>query len=90
VHWDRILFCAKEAVYKAWFPLTRRWLDFKDVSVAAHPNGNFVAHVHVPCIAGVDLERLVGRWMVGRGLVVAATAFSRCQAPRDPTPGGAA
>jgi len=25
LHWDRILFCAKEATYKAWFPVTRRW-----------------------------------------------------------------
>ena len=24
LHWDRILFCAKEATYKAWFPVTRR------------------------------------------------------------------
>ena len=31
LHWDRILFSAKEAVFKAWFPLTRRWLDFTDV-----------------------------------------------------------
>lgn len=33
VPWDRVLFCAKESVYKAWYPLTRRWLDFHDVSV---------------------------------------------------------
>jgi len=24
--WDRLLFSAKESVYKAWFPLTGRWL----------------------------------------------------------------
>jgi 4'-phosphopantetheinyl transferase EntD len=28
--WDRLLFCAKEAVYKAWYPLTRQWLSFDD------------------------------------------------------------
>ncbi len=33
LHWDRILFCAKEATYKAWFPLTRRWLGFEDAHV---------------------------------------------------------
>ncbi len=33
VHWDRLLFSAKESVYKAWFPLTGRWLDFEDASV---------------------------------------------------------
>jgi 4'-phosphopantetheinyl transferase EntD len=33
VHWDRILFCAKEATYKAWFPLTKRWLGFEDAHI---------------------------------------------------------
>jgi 4'-phosphopantetheinyl transferase EntD len=33
MHWDRILFCAKEATYKAWYPLTRRWLGFEDAHV---------------------------------------------------------
>lgn len=33
-YWDRILFCAKEATYKAWFPLTRRWLGFEDAHIA--------------------------------------------------------
>ena len=28
--WDRVLFCAKETLYKAWFPLTGRWLGFED------------------------------------------------------------
>ena len=33
LHWDRILFCAKEATYKAWFPLTHRWLGFEDAHI---------------------------------------------------------
>ncbi|MBR7838548.1 4'-phosphopantetheinyl transferase superfamily protein [Actinospica durhamensis] len=33
VHWDRLLFCAKESVYKAWYPLAHRWLDFQDAAV---------------------------------------------------------
>ena len=33
LHWDRILFCAKEATYKAWFPLTERWLGFEDAHI---------------------------------------------------------
>ncbi|HZP53587.1 4'-phosphopantetheinyl transferase family protein [Actinocrinis sp.] len=33
VHWDRLLFSAKESVYKAWFPLTGRWLDFEEASI---------------------------------------------------------
>ena len=33
LHWDRILFCAKEATYKAWFPITHRWLGFEDAHI---------------------------------------------------------
>ncbi|MFF3935828.1 4'-phosphopantetheinyl transferase family protein [Streptomyces phaeofaciens] len=42
VHWDRLLFSAKESVYKAWFPLTRKWLDFSeaDIDLAPGPTGS--------------------------------------------------
>ncbi|MET8137069.1 4'-phosphopantetheinyl transferase superfamily protein [Streptomyces sp. NPDC005251] len=33
VHWDRLLFSAKESVYKAWFPLTGKWLDFSEADI---------------------------------------------------------
>jgi 4'-phosphopantetheinyl transferase EntD len=65
-HWDRIVFCAKEAVYKAWFPLTGSWLDFDDVSVTVHLDGTFGAR-----LPGADLD---GRWKVDRGLILAATS----------------
>jgi 4'-phosphopantetheinyl transferase EntD len=76
LHWDRIVFCAKEAVYKAWFPITRRWLDFPDVSVTVHVDGTFRARVLVPSprVAGAELDGFGGRWAVGRGLVVATTS----------------
>lgn len=79
LHWDRILFCAKEAVYKAWFPLTRRWLDFADVSTTVHVDGTFGARLLVrhPGVAGVELDGFNGRWVVGRGLVVAATSVGK-------------
>ena len=31
--WDRLLFCAKEAVYKAWFPLVGEWLDHQQAEI---------------------------------------------------------
>ncbi|MCF8588179.1 4'-phosphopantetheinyl transferase family protein [Gordonia liuliyuniae] len=33
IAWDRLLFCAKEATYKAWFPITHRWLGFEDAHI---------------------------------------------------------
>jgi 4'-phosphopantetheinyl transferase EntD len=68
-HWDRIVFCAKEAVYKAWFPLTGRWLDFDDVSVTAHLDGTFEA-----LLLGAGRHDLEGRSKVDRGLILAAMA----------------
>ena len=78
LHWDRILFCAKEAVYKAWFPLTRQWLDFDDVSATVHPDGTFKARVRVRDArkAGTDRNGLAGRWVVERGLVAVATSVT--------------
>jgi 4'-phosphopantetheinyl transferase EntD len=75
VHWDRVAFCAKEAVFKAWFPRTRRWLDFEDLWVTVDPNGTFAARV----LAGDDRgsEAFAGRWTVAGGLVVAATSVGR-------------
>ena len=73
LHWDRIAFCAKEAVLKAWFPPTRRWLDFADVSTTVYPGGTFGARVLVgdEC----ELGAFSGRWIVNRDLVVAATSI---------------
>ena len=71
--WDRLLFSAKEAVYKAWFPLTRRWLDFEEADVTIDPDGRFTARVLAadPSADGHDLSRLTGRWLARDGLVLA-------------------
>lgn len=68
VSWDRVLFSAKEAVYKAWFPLTGRTLDFADARVALAADGTFAAQVLVPG----PIAKLSGRWAVTEGLVVTA------------------
>lgn len=33
IHWDRLLFSAKETVYKAWYPFHRKMLDFKEAEL---------------------------------------------------------
>jgi 4'-phosphopantetheinyl transferase EntD len=75
--WDRLLFCAKECVYKAWFPLTERWLGFADAAVEVDARaGTFTARLLVG--ARVDdrvLEAFSGRWTVRNGLVLTAIAL---------------
>ncbi|SCL72080.1 4'-phosphopantetheinyl transferase EntD (siderophore biosynthesis) [Micromonospora citrea] len=74
VCWDRLLFSAKESVYKAWFPLTGRWLDFAEADIFLDPAGTFTAHLLVPgpVLGGAPVTAFAGRFLVARGLVVTA------------------
>ncbi|EHI14106.1 4'-phosphopantetheinyl transferase PptT [Mycolicibacterium thermoresistibile] len=82
LHWDRILFCAKEATYKAWFPLTRRWLGFEDAHItfeveevsAEGASGTFRSRILIDprALSGPPLRTLPGRWSVRNGLAVTA------------------
>ena len=79
MHWDRILFCAKEATYKAWFPLTKRWLGFEDAHITFDVDGSgsaggFEATILVDgaTLSGPPLTSLAGRWSVERELVLTA------------------
>lgn len=75
---DRVLFSAKEAVYKGWFPLAARWLGFEDVELAIDvAAGTFSARLLVPgpVVDGAQLRELSGRWCVDGGLVAAAVVL---------------
>lgn len=82
--WDRLLFCAKECLYKAWHPVTGRWLGFKDASVTFHPARRvFDAQL---ILSGADagwaapggpLTHLSGRWVVRGGVIVTLLAVGR-------------
>ncbi|MFI6128213.1 4'-phosphopantetheinyl transferase [Micromonospora sp. NPDC051141] len=74
--WDRLLFSAKESVYKTWFPLTGRWLDFAEADITVDPAGTFTARLLVPGprLGGVELTAFDGRFLVERGLVLTAVA----------------
>lgn len=34
IQWDMLLFCAKEAVFKTWYPVMEQWLGFEDVCIS--------------------------------------------------------
>ncbi|WP_051806992.1 4'-phosphopantetheinyl transferase family protein [Streptomyces sp. NRRL F-2664] len=76
VHWDRLLFCAKEAVYKAWFPMTRRRLGFRDASVTFDPaRRTFRAQITAAQGDGPPAPLLYeGRWAAAPDLLLAAVA----------------
>jgi enterobactin synthetase component D / holo-[acyl-carrier protein] synthase len=83
VHWDRLLFSAKESVYKAWFPLARCWLGFEDARLEFAPGpdparGTFTAELLVPGlppVGGREVRVLDGRYAVASGLLATAVAL---------------
>ena len=83
IAWDTLLFTAKEATYKAWFPLTRRWLGFDDAHITLVPDsyddgvalGTVRSRILVDAHAvdgGPDLVEFWGRWAVWDGYVASA------------------
>jgi len=77
VQWSRLIFSAKESVYKAWFPLARRWLGFDEATVAIDPAaGTFHARLLIEPPAGVPIE-FRGRYLIEDGLVLTAIAVPR-------------
>ncbi|WP_373465209.1 4'-phosphopantetheinyl transferase [Streptomyces sp. V2I9] len=65
IAWDRLVFSAKESVYKAWSPLTGRWLDFHECAVVPDPDrGTFTGTLRVSglVVDGDRIRRFTGRW----------------------------
>lgn len=82
LHWDRLLFCAKETTYKAWFPLTQRWLGFEDAHITfeqdGEASGTFRSSILVDGRAidgGPPITEFSGRWLIDRGLITTTIAM---------------
>jgi 4'-phosphopantetheinyl transferase EntD len=78
---DTLLFSAKEAVYKAWFALAHRWLEFEDVELTIDRSaGAFLARLLVPgpVVDGVRLTEFRGRWDVEDGILATAAVVLPC------------
>jgi 4'-phosphopantetheinyl transferase EntD len=77
--WDRLLFSAKESVYKTWFPLARRWLGFESADIVIDPReGTFTVRLLVPgpLVGGTPLTMLNGRWLSDHGFLMTAAVVS--------------
>lgn len=76
VCWDRLLFSAKESVFKAWYPVMRRELDFDRAGVVLDAAGRFTARLvgEVLELPGRRLGTLSGRWRVVDGVLLTAVA----------------
>jgi 4'-phosphopantetheinyl transferase EntD len=74
----KLVFSAKESVYKCQYALTRTFLEFADVEVDLR-EGAFVARFGPPAVARTVGETVEGRWIRRGGLIVTAAAL---RAPR--------
>jgi 4'-phosphopantetheinyl transferase EntD len=87
LHLDAVLFSAKEAVYKAWFPLAGRRLGFDDVDVSLDlVNAEFSARLLVPgpVVDGANLTGFQGRWALEEGVICTAVVVPAGGRPRPP------
>ncbi|WP_030325680.1 4'-phosphopantetheinyl transferase family protein [Streptomyces sp. NRRL B-3229] len=78
VAWDRLLFSAKEAVYKSAYPATGVRLGFEDAAITLDPvHGSFRARFTVPglVLGGEPRAVLAGRWTSAGGLLLTAIAL---------------
>ncbi|GFN08929.1 hypothetical protein Smic_74850 [Streptomyces microflavus] len=81
IHWDRLLFSAKESVFKTWYPLTLTELDFDEADLTFRRDDDDRAGG--PAASGTFTARLLrtdpavppvldGRWRVEDGIVATA------------------
>jgi 4'-phosphopantetheinyl transferase EntD len=74
-NWDRLLFSAKEALYKAWFPLVGEWLDHQQAEILFDPLHRTFAALLLRdglTVDGRQVRRLHGRWARSQGILVTA------------------
>jgi 4'-phosphopantetheinyl transferase EntD len=85
-NWDRLLFSAKEAVYKAWFPPVGEWLDHQEAEILFDPERRtFAALLYRDglIIDGRQIHRLHGRWIRKHGILATAVVLVRSSYQRS-------
>ena len=68
--WPLVIFSAKESVFKVWYPLTGRWLEYADVQVTLDAAGSRFSAV-------VGGHAMTGRFAVRENLILTAVALAR-------------
>ena len=68
-HPGKVLFSAKEATYKAWYPITQEWLGFKEVLINFHDQGNtFTVHIQ----KNGPIREMHGKYTIRKDIIVTA------------------
>jgi 4'-phosphopantetheinyl transferase EntD len=77
-HWGTLVFSAKESVYKTWYPVAQRWLDYQDAELTIEPErGCFSARILLAGAgAAFPWNPLPGRFAVDDERIYTAIAIS--------------
>ena len=68
-HPGKVLFSAKEATYKAWYPITQEWLGFKEVLINFHDQGNTFT---VDIQKNGPIREMHGKYTIRKDVIVTA------------------
>jgi len=65
----KVLFSAKEATYKAWYPITQEWLGFQEAHIDFHSDENtFTVHIQ----KNGPIREMHGKYDTRKGVIIAA------------------
>ena len=80
-HPGKILFSAKEATYKAWYPITHEWLGFQEASIDFHNEKNtFTVHIQ----KNGPIREMQGKYMIRKGVIITAIEVPSPQSQMQP------
>lgn len=74
VPWDRLFFCAKESVYKALFPATHRFLEFRDMGVRIDPERHSF-QVSIAEAPELRAQTVTGRYLLQDDIMLTAATW---------------
>ncbi|MGY4718511.1 4'-phosphopantetheinyl transferase family protein [Naumannella huperziae] len=73
IHWRTVFFSAKEAIFKAWYPLTRCELRFREVVLSVAADGTFSGRILHPAADVMPTGDVIsGTWLVMDELICTA------------------
>lgn len=84
VCWDKLLFSAKEAAYKAAYPVAPHAIDFEATTINIGATGRLAARHRQPKLGAVAEMR--GRWLYNDGLLLTTFQAPHTHEPRPPRP----
>lgn len=85
----KVVFCAKEAFYKCYYPLTQTFLSFADVSIEfalarRGDVGSFSVQMRNAAKPALPTPKLTGRWVMTGGQILAGVTCRPIGDPKAP------